>query len=248
MPCPSRGESNPKASVFSNEGLYLHWNRNQWSPYNTDGTCIHVGIAPFSVDPLFTDFIELKSCIPFSHGPSNLNTDSYVMLPSSIQAGDYTVLWLWDMNGMNYASCADITVSSVVAPNPSLNPNPLADTRDCKAGRPSPDDYCRAKIGFQSYCRSWSGDPCGNSYCYGDTIPTDGSCGEETFTVSGRRLFESVLPESTSDGYNTQYITYGCSNLPQSYCPSVYGPDSSCSVEACGHTVCSGDTLCDIRN
>jgi hypothetical protein len=244
-PCPGNIQSNPKASVFSNEALYLHWNRNQWPPYKTDQTCIHVGITPFKSNPTFTDFMELKSCIPFSHGSHNLDTDAYVMLPSAIKAGEYTILWLWDMNGVSYASCADITISSVVAPNPSLNPNPLADTHDCKAGRPSPDAYCRAKIGYKSYCRSWSKDSCGNSYCYGDNIPTDGSCGDGVFTIPGRRLFESVNVyniESTSDGYDKQYTSLGCSGLPQSYCTSIYGHSSTCNVEACGHMICNGDT------
>ncbi len=240
-PCASGVISNPKASMFSNEALYLHWNMNGLSASVTAGTCVKVGLASYASDPEWTSFKTMSDCLPFTHGTGSFQTDSYVMLPDDVKAGEYTVLWLWNSTGLTYASCADVSISTLPAPNPNQNPNPLSDTLDCKEGRPDPDTYCRSKFGFKSYCRAQENDACGNSYCYGEDAPVDCLAG---IFAAGRRL-EQIPTDDGTSLFRKIYNFRGCGILGSDFCESEFGEGSICieaDVDACGRSLCLGDT------
>ena len=259
-PCPSGTVSNPQASIFLNEALYLHWNRNSLSQGETDNTCIKIGIAPFQADPSFAAFTMLEDCLPFSHGSSGIDTDAYVMIPAVIGSGAYTVLWQWTQWGDTYTSCADITINSIPVPRPDVNPMPLADTQSCTSGTPDSDSYCRARFGFQSYCRSWKKDKCDRSFCYGQSEVSDDDC--STFVIGGRQLdmtnfynqdeeeeeeFEYINSELSDSPYlyDRVYEANGCLGLPSEFCQEWMDQfDSYCQpkvVDNCGRAMCHGD-------
>jgi hypothetical protein len=250
-PCAAGIVSNPKASMFSNESLYLHWTMNNLPRDQTNNTCITVALSPYNADPDWGTFSILSECIPFTHGAGHTQTDSYLMLPSTIQAGEYTVVWMWKSTGLTYASCADVSISVLPAPNPSLNPNPLSDTRDCKQGRPDPDTYCRSKFGFKSYCRSQDNDACGNSYCYTEEVPAD--CNEGIFSPVLRRL-EQIPDDNSKSLYRKIYDYKGCDILGSEFCSTEFGEGSSCDIndiDDCGRARCSSDDSpreCDESN
>ena len=217
----------------------MHWNRNGLNIDETEHTCVKVGIAPFQRDPSFSSFTTLEECIPFNHGPSGISTDAYIMVPTTVPAGAYTVLWEWTQWGNTYTSCADITINSVSVPRPDLNPMPLSNTKSCVSGTPDPNTYCRARFGFQSYCRSWTSDKCSRSHCYGETAPDDSNC-DDTFDLEGRRLEEEVYAPL----HEQIYALNGCLGLPDNYCTVTFGDQSYCqpkTVDGCGRSLCEGD-------
>lgn len=97
-------------NAVAGKPMYVHWAGNGHTGTKGAGTCVTIKIAPYAINPAFSAFRTLASCLPFSHDGDI--TDASVTLPSDLPAGDYTVFWGWDFAPFWFSSCSDIRVSA----------------------------------------------------------------------------------------------------------------------------------------
>jgi hypothetical protein len=125
-PCPTNPPTtSPMGNAIAGQQMYIHWAGNGHTPPSQSaGTCVQIGIAPYAVDPDKSAFRIIAPCLPYSHGPTNDNTDGYVTIPADLPAGVYTVWWLWNFAPFWYTSCSDINVAvgTGITPAPTARP------------------------------------------------------------------------------------------------------------------------------
>ena len=244
-PCRTDFQTPIWGSAFPGEAMYVHWAGNGHTGNKGNGTCVSMYIAPYALDPDFSSFRPLVSCLPFSYG--NDVTDGNVTIPSDLSPGPYTVFWLWDFAPFWFSSCSDINVSPRTTTTTtttrsftgrtiasSTSSSELVSSYEFRGCASLDTRFCRDHYGQKSYCKSWSLDRCGRAACFLhslDKIPCAG-----VGSTSTTRVPLSTLPSPS-------YKISGCSGLPKNACSIAFGKSSYCkswSRDACGRSTCFG--------
>ncbi len=164
-PCSSGSASVSNAVVAPGDSLNMRWlNVNDPS---VAGSSITVSIAPFALDPPLNSFTCISSCLNYTSAGTTTGT---VTVPANVSDGMYTLLWLWKYGTHWYSSCADIQVkTTVVATSGGSSYQDLGCANIAS-------DFCQKTYGPSSYCKSWTRDNCGRSFCLGGDLPLKSVC------------------------------------------------------------------------
>lgn len=246
-PCYSGNESVTKAVVAPGDTLSMKWlNVNDSSAVDYGVT---VSMAPFALDPALNAFACIGSCaVSMTGGSGN------VTVPANATDGTYTLLWLWRYGSNWYSSCADIQVKSVV----NMSSYQTLGCYGLGYG------FCQATFGPLSYCKTWTKDNCGRSYCKDGDLPYSPDCSglatvttttttqpkTTTTTATTQTKSTTTTPAATtttttppSNNTLAYYSTNGCGKMNPSFCATSFGANSYCktwSLDSCGRAVCQG--------
>ena len=264
-PCRTDFPTPVWGSGIPGQPMYIHWAGNGHTGNQSTGTCVSIYITKYALDPDFSMFRPLASCLPFSYG-SDI-TDANVTIPAELTPGQYTIFWLWDFAPFWFSSCSDINLgfpSSTARPTVSVRPTPKSlrsattysetttasglstfrlvyESRGCASLN---QQFCPQTFGPQSYCKTWSVDRCGRSTCFGSVLDPK-SCSVTTrapavTTVTPRA---STSTSSSNRGLRDIYRDSGCSKMPTTTCANLFGTASYCkswSLDGCGRSTCFG--------
>ena len=180
-PCRPDAVSNPKAMLPPGTDLDLHWAGNgHVGNGQSEGTCVRVMIADYSLDPSFEDFEDIAECLDFwiTDADGSQQPQGTIHIPDTTPEGSYTLLWYWDFTEFWYSACIDIEVTnSAVAdatPSPTTNALEVDDAKiqvylhnGC-SGLEHSTDFCKQyTTDPDSYCNVNETDECGRSICTG---------------------------------------------------------------------------------
>jgi hypothetical protein len=238
----------PKSTLMgratAGQSMYVHWAGNgHTSPGQSAGTCVHVEITPYSVDPARSAFTTLAACLPYARGDA---TDGTVTLPANLPAGEYTVFWWWDFAPFWYSSCSDIVVTKSggqssattqapppvttrttppVTPRPTQAPPPVT-TRTTPPVTPRPTQAPAA------------------------VTPRPTQAPAAVTTRPPAPLTTSIRPPTQPSIGGSGRLDCKFQTLPNSYCRERFGASSYCQSwqrDKCGRSLCFGETYDDTK-